>query len=145
MATATPKVEQSQNPEQPVEQEPVKQEQQTQSVYRLGDVVTLSGRIVTMNEVSTAGGKLKATFTIENTSNENTTASSIMEWTAKNNDGEKLSQDIFDCGSSSLDGTIVAHDKLKGSICYDIIGSPPYKLYYSPDIFSSTAHVWQVD
>ncbi len=112
--------------------------------YKVGDVITLKDHTITMNSATTTSGVLDVNFTIENTSSEDMAPSSFFNFSAKNNEGEKLSEEIFDCGAS-IGGTLIPGDKTKGSICYDITGSAPYKIYYSPGLLSSDTYVWEVN
>ena len=113
------------------------------SVNKVGDVITLKDRIITMNSATIAGDVLEVNLTIENTSSENMVPSSIFDFRAKNKEGEKLSENIFDCGPS-IGGTLISGDKVKGSICYKISGSSPFRIYYSPSLLSSDTYIWEV-
>lgn len=113
-------------------------------IYNEFDIVVLLDRTVMMNEATTAGGILRAVFTIENYSQKTINVSSLLEWSARNSDGEKLEINLFGCNGSSLDGSILPNDKLKGEICYTISGSPPFRIYYDHDFISSHILVWQV-
>ena len=88
---------------------------QTQNI---GDVVRTGTQYITLNSAQITGNLLrKANFTIENKGTDSLAVSSIMSFEAKSSDGTKLDQDIMDCPSGSLDGTVLAGDKLKGNIC----------------------------
>jgi hypothetical protein len=123
--------------------EPTAEPTQTQTIkreiYEIGDIVELEDQIVVLNKVTKLSNNgLMANFTILNTSNEPISISSLLSFSAKNTDGEQLEQEIFDCGSSSLDGTIVVGDRLTGDICWS--GGIPeegMKLYYSAELFGS--------
>lgn len=113
-------------------------------IYGKFDIVVLLDRSITLNEATASGGVLKAVFTIENYSQKTINVSSLLEWSARNSDGENLEINLFDCNGPSLDGAILPNDKLKGEICYTISGSPPFRIYYNHDFISSHILVWQV-
>lgn len=112
--------------------------------YNIGDVVQIRDQTIVMNSAAVEGGILRANFTIENKGNTSTTISSLLSFEAKDSDGSKLEQEIFDCGSSSLDGDILPGDKLKGDICWKATTAAPFKIYYQANVFSSGAIVWIV-
>lgn len=128
--------------EQEQEQEP--NDSTPPEIYGKFDIVVLLDRSITLNEATASGGVLKAVFTIENYSQKTINVSSLLEWSARNSDGENLEINLFDCNGPSLDGAILPNDKLKGEICYTISGSPPFRIYYNHDFISSHILVWQV-
>lgn len=115
-----------------------------QQTFSIGDVVAVKDHKITLNSATYSGGILKANFTIENTGTEDVSVSSLMEFTAKLDDGTKLENSIFDCGSS-LDGKVLPNDKLKGDICWELKTLGKVKIYYESDMFSSGATVWVID
>jgi hypothetical protein len=68
----------------------------------------------------------------------------MMSFSAKSDDGTKLEQEIFDCGSS-LDGKILSGDKLRGDVCYKLPTPGLFKVYYENSLLSSGAVVWSLD
>ena len=112
--------------------------------YAVGDVIEVKGQTIVLNEYSIDGtGRLKANFTVENKGSEDFTMSGMMQFTAKNDDGEKLELDIFDC-DPDLGGTVLPGDKLKGNLCWDGMTTDKGRIYYEASMFGSGAIVWDV-
>jgi hypothetical protein len=111
--------------------------------HKIGEVVELSDQRITLNSATISNKILKANFTIENTSTKDIDVSSMLSFEAKNGDGEKLDNNIFDCGTS-LDGKIIAGDKLKGDICWNTGGRNDVKLYYQSNLFEGGTVFWVV-
>jgi hypothetical protein len=112
--------------------------------FKVGDVVQTGSQTITMNSAKITGTALQANFTIENKGTDNLAVSSIIDFNAKGSDGTKLDQDIMNCPSGSLDGTIVPNDKLKGNICWSGVATDTVKIYYTPDFLSDTVIIWEV-
>lgn len=112
-------------------------------VYKVGDVIAVKDQTIVLNSAEIKNSRLVANFTIENKGTGDIAVSSILSFSAKADDGAKLDQDIFDCGSS-LDGTIIAGDKLKGNICWKGLTTDKAKIYYEANIFSTGAIVWEI-
>lgn len=110
---------------------------------KIGDVVQVQGQTITLNSAQVSAGVLTANFTIANTGNASINVSSLLSFTAKDSDGTKLAPD-FGCGTSSLDGTIMPGDKLRGDICWNTTSASPFRIYYEANIFGSGAVVWQI-
>lgn len=115
----------------------------TVAVYGVGDVIAVSGHTIALTDIGFTGDVIKANFLIENTSAEEINVSSMMAFSARDSEGTKLDQEIFDCGSS-LDGKILAGDKLKGDICWNGATGDTFKIYYEASLFGSGAVVWEV-
>jgi hypothetical protein len=113
-------------------------------VFRVGDVVQANNHTIVLNRAGVQGGALKANFTIENTGSDDLAVSSLLSFSAKDSEGSKLEQDIFDCGSSSLDGKVLPGDKLKGDICWKTSAAGVFRIYYEPSLLGSGAVVWEV-
>ncbi len=111
-------------------------------IYKAGDIITTGQTNITLNTAEYRGNVLYANFTIENISNEEVSISSLLLFEAKSDDGTKLEQEIFDC-ETSLDGSILPGDKLKGSICWSNATTNTAKIYFSP-LFSGQTIVWEV-
>ena len=116
----------------------------TLQTYGVGDVIQVQEHTIVMNSAEISGGQLKANFTIENNGAEEITVSSLLSFEAKDDEGTKLDQEIFDCGSS-LDGSVLAGDKLKGDICWSGATTSSCKIYYEAELFGSGAVVWRVE
>lgn len=114
------------------------------TTYKVGDVVEVQTHRITLNSAKILNNILKANFTIENNGTEDLTVSSLMSFTAKADDGTKLEIEIFDCDGSSLDGTVLPSDKLKGNICWKTGGAKTANIYYEDSLFGSGAIVWSI-
>jgi cytoskeletal protein RodZ len=116
----------------------------TLQTNQTGEAIQAGTQYVTMNNAQIANGRLQANFTIENKGTENIDVSSMMSFSAKDNEGTTLKLDIFNCPSGSLDGTVIPNDKLKGSICWTGLTTDSAKIYFIPDFLSGTVIVWEV-
>lgn len=77
-------------------------------------------------------------LTVENIGSETLSISSLMSFDLKDNNGEKGSLSfMLDAVKSSLDGDIMAGDKLKGQIAFDVKDSNVYYFYYSDSLVDS--------
>jgi hypothetical protein len=111
-----------------------------QQMFKAGDIVDAGDHKITLNSLTLENGVLKANFTIENDGTEDVNVSSLASFAARNHDGTPLSLNIFECGSS-LDGTVIPGDKLKGDICWEgaVAGA---RVYYAGSLFSSDTVIW---
>lgn len=116
----------------------------TLQTYGVGDVIQVGDHTIVLNSAGISGDTLKANFTIENKGAEDITVSSMLSFEAKDSEGTKLDQEIFDCGSA-LDGSVLAGDKLKGDICWSGATTPSCRIYYKAELFGSGAVVWEVE
>jgi len=112
-------------------------------VFGIGDVIQVKSHTIVLNSAEFQGNILQANFTIENGGNEEINVSSLISFEAKDDEGTKLEQEIFDCGSS-LDGSVLPGDKLKGNICWSGAETDIVRIYYTSNLFSSGAVVWEV-
>lgn len=77
-------------------------------------------------------------LTVENIGSKTLSISSLMSFDLKDNNGEKGSLSfMLDAVKSSLDGDIMAGDKLKGQIAFDVKDSNVYYFYYSDSLVDS--------
>jgi hypothetical protein len=113
--------------------------------FGVGETVEVGDHIVTMNSLDVTGNKITANFTIENKGSTDLNISSILSFEARDANGSGLEQDIFDCGTSSMDGSILPGDKLTGSICWDGLTTDTGRIYYRAELFGSGAIVWAVN
>jgi len=127
------------------EQEPAPTATVGVETYAVGDVVKVQDHTIVLNEASIQNNMLQANFTVENTGTDELAVSSLMSFEAKLDDGTKLEQEIFDCPSSGLDGSVLSGDKLKGWICWSGATSTPVKIYYRPSMLGSGAIVWEIE
>jgi hypothetical protein len=112
------------------------------TTYQPGEIVDVGDHTIVLNEYSFKGNVAIASFTIENTSNDEMTVSTLLNFSARNADGERLSEEIFDC-SPSLGGTIYAGERMRGNICYKDAGDNT-RLYYEASLFSKGAIIWEL-
>jgi len=119
------------------------EEAPTKDVFEVGDLIEVKEHSIRLNSVEYQGDMLIANFSIENKGDSDLNVSSMMSFSAKKEDGTKLEQEIFDCGESGLDGTVLPGDKLRGSICWSG-GSPDdgVKIYYQANLVGEGAVVW---
>jgi hypothetical protein len=110
--------------------------------YNAGDVIQVKDHTIVLNSTEFAGNLLKANFTVENKGSEDLNLSSMLHFTAKDDEGSKLEQEIFEC-DPLLDGSTLPGDKTKGYVCWKTTGNAPYKVYYEASLFGSGAVVWQ--
>lgn len=110
--------------------------------FAISDVVEINNQTISLVEVTIVNGRLTATFLIENTGTSELNISSLLSFDAKDSNGASLEMDIFDC-SPGLDGTIVAGDKLRGSICW-VSAAFPITIYYDASLFGSGTVVWEL-
>jgi len=114
----------------------------TQAIYKAGDVIQFKDHTITLNNTIFRGGILQANFTIVNMGSADLNISSILSFSAKDNEGTKLEQELFNCGSA-LGGKVLPGDKLKGDICWKAT-ILPVKIYYEPELFGTGATVWEI-
>jgi Uri superfamily endonuclease len=103
----------------------------------------LEDHTIRLNSIEYQGTVLIANFTIENLGTSDLNVSSMLSFSAKKDDGTKLDQEIFDCGTSNLGGSVLPGDKLRGNICWS--GASPeddIKIYYEASLFGQGAVVW---
>jgi len=112
-------------------------------VYKVGDIIQMEDHTIVLNSAIFQGSTLKTNFSLKNTGAEEIAVSSLMSFEAKDSEGTKLEQDIFDCGSS-FDGTVLPGDKLKGNICWSGATTSTVKIYYTANLFGSGAVVWEI-
>lgn len=112
-------------------------------INNIGDVVQTGTQTITLNSAQITGGTVQANFTIENKGSESLVISSIISFEAKNSDGTQLNLEMS-CGSGSMNGTVLAGDKLKGDICWSGAITDSAKIYYTPELFGGTVIVWEV-
>jgi uncharacterized Zn finger protein len=137
-----------QSSEEPSAEQTTTEEEQSSSspkleTYQVGDIVEIKDHTIRLNSVKYQGNVLAANFTIVNLGASDLSISSMLSFSAKKSDGTKLDQEIFDCGTSGLDGKILPGDKLTGDICWS--GTSPEngnRLYYEASLFGSGAVVW---
>ena len=112
--------------------------------YKAGDIIKTGNYNITLNSAEIQGSKLIANFTVDNTAGtKEVSVSSLLSFSAKDTEGNKLSTSF--CDGGSLDGSVLVGDKLKGNICWDgVLSGAKLKIYFEPALFSSGAIVWEV-
>jgi hypothetical protein len=113
-------------------------------VYKVGDVVQVQDHTIVLNEAKIEGDVLKANFTIENKGSKDLAVSSLISFSARDSEGNKLQVKIIDCGTSQLDDKVLPGDKLKGDICWEGATTDSVKIYYEASLLGSSAVVWEV-
>lgn len=116
----------------------------TVHIYKLGEVIEVKGHTITLTDAQVSGGVLSATFSVENKGAEDLVLSSLLSFTAKDEEGAKLEQEIFEC-KPMLDGTVLPGDRSKGKVCWKAVGPGPFRIYYQAELFGSGAVVWEVE
>lgn len=143
-ATDTPTENETEQPsEDAVEETASEATKPVFQVFEVGDLIEVEDHTIRLNSVSYNDSLVMANFTIENQGDSDLNVSSLISYSAKNEDGTLLEQEYFDCGTSSLDGTVLPGDKLRGDVCWT--GASPdagIKLYYEADLFGQGAVVW---
>lgn len=99
------------------------------------DTQTGGGLTVTLLEAEISNGILTATFRVDNVSNKDKTLSSMFDWSGKDAEGEKLEQQWLD---STLDGTLIPGDFMKGKVVFKGVQSTPVHLQFNPDLFGGS-------
>lgn len=111
--------------------------------FQVGDLVQVQDHTIRLNELTYDAGIMTADFSIENTGASEINISSILLFTARKGDGTSLEQEIFDCGSSGLEGKVLGGDRLRGEICWS--GATPedgIRIFYEADWLGEGAVVW---
>ena len=149
--TAMPVVQEAEPTEVPAaipvvqEAEPIEQEKEPKpsiEIHQVGDLIEVDEHTIRLNSVEYQETVLIANFTIENQGSSDLNVSRMLSFSARKSDGTKLEQEIFDCGTSSLDGKVLGGDRLRGSICWSGIGPDDgTKIYYEAELFGSGAVV----
>jgi len=112
--------------------------------YKVGDVVKIGDYTFSVNsfEDNASGGNdylkpkegnkfVKINLTIENNGKEKTTVSTMLQMYLKDSEGTRFRQ-TFLMGQKPLDGEILAGDKTKGDIAYELPkNSTGLKFYYN--------------
>ncbi len=125
--------------EEPAQEEP----QPAFEIFEVGDLIEVKDHTIQLTSVEYQGTVLVANFIIENYGDSDINISSLLSFSAKKEDGTKLEAEIFDCGTSSLDGSVLPGDRLRGDICWS--GASPedgIKIYYEASLFGEGAVVW---
>jgi hypothetical protein len=113
-------------------------------VFKVGDLIEGKDHTIRLNSIDYQGTVLVANFSVENIGDSDVDMSSMLSFSAKRNDGTKLEQEYFDCGTSQLDGKVLPGDRLRGSVCWSGAKEDEgIKIYYEADLFGEGADVWE--
>ena len=112
--------------------------------YNVGDIVKTSDQTITLNNFEFQGNRLIANFTIENQGTSDAAISTLLDFTARDQDGSEMEIDIFDC-TPDLGGSILPGDKIKGNVCFSgTQNATKVRIYYEAELFGSGAVVWEI-
>jgi len=112
--------------------------------YKIGDIVKVGDYTFTLNNFTDnvasgnqfiapkAGNRfIKVNLTIENNSKEKTTISSLLQMYLKDGEGTKYQQ-TFLPSQKQVDGELLAGDKIKGDLVYEVPKTASdFKFYYN--------------
>ena len=115
------------------------------TTYNVGDVIKVSNLTITLNSAQIVGGLVQVNFTIENLGTEIVNVGPLVNFEAKDASGTKLELEIFDCPSGNMQSKIPAGDLLKGNICWKGLTTSTVRIYYTPNVFSGTIIVWDLE
>ena len=115
------------------------------SSFNIGDVIKISNQTITLNSAQIVGGLVQANFTIENLGTNVINVAPLANFEAKDASGTKLELEIFDCPSGNMQSKIPAGDLLKGNICWKGLTTSTVRIYYTPNVFSETIIVWELE
>lgn len=121
---------------------------------KVGETVVFDGVEITLNELRLeAGGEydtpdegkfVVANITVENTTGEEITVSSMLNFELKDDEGYSYSTTFLLEGvKAQLDGSVEAGGKLRGEIPFDVPEAERYELHYA-DPFKSGKAIWEV-
>ncbi|MBN2047340.1 MAG: zinc ribbon domain-containing protein, partial [Anaerolineaceae bacterium] len=97
----------------------LRREELSANFIAVGETAKLSDHTIVLNGIERNGNLLTADFTIENTSSELLSVSSLMSFDAKAAYGSKFSQDLFNC-EGSMDGEVQPGQTLRGKVCWKV-------------------------
>lgn len=109
-----------------------------------GQTITVRSHTVVLNSITPQNGYTEANFTVENLGNSDLEITPLLQFWAKNPQGEILQKELFYC-SSSLNGTVFPGTILTGNVCWQSADSrQPFRIYYQNGLGSQTIIVWEV-
>lgn len=113
--------------------------------FHVGDIIKVEDHTIILNSTEFSGNMFIANFTVENFGSEELTVSSFLRFTARDGEGTRLDQAIFDC-PTALDGTVHPGDKIRGDLCFKVKPETELvKLYYEASLFSEGAVIWEAN
>jgi len=128
---------------------------QQPETFEIGDVVKAGKVRVTLHQVRTWKGDdwnkpsdghiyLIPEATIENISEEAYHTSTLLQWSAVDQDGVKYSIALVTNLKGSLDGEIGPGRKIRGEIAFEVERGKKYEIIFQPEAFASGQVIWQV-
>ena len=103
----------------------------TEAPGKIGDTSFSNGLEFTLNSGTIKDGVVHVNFTIINKDPKAIDISTLIEFSAKAEDGTKLKQQLLNCGPQ-VDGKLLPGDKVRGDICWSGLTSPTVMIYYMP-------------
>lgn len=138
-----------QNQEQENDDE-AKKKKETEKL-KIGDTVNFDGLKITLNSVTADSGSefekpeedrfLIVDMTVENTTEEPQTVSSLMNVSLRDDDDYEYTTALYTGVKAQLDGEVAPGDKLRGQIAFDVPKSKNYSLIFG-DPFTSGQAIW---
>ena len=114
-----------------------------QESFKLGDIIQFSRGRITLNSFVFNNGEVQINFTWENTTKNDFTVSSLIDFSAKDQNGNSLDQDIAKC-PSLLDGKLLSGHILRGNICFRLKTDGPITLYFKNNLFEPGSIAWNL-
>ncbi len=130
-------------------------EVQQPETFEIGEAVKAGKVHVTLHQVRTWEGDewnkpeeghvhLIPEATIENISEEAYHASTLMQWSAVDQDGVKYNIALVTDLKGSLDGEIGPGRKIRGEIAFEVERGKEYEIIFEPETFGSGQVIWNV-
>lgn len=113
-------------------------------LHKIGEVVVLADRKITLNSANITNNILKANFTVKNTENTTFYITAYMSFQAKRSDNSALDPVASNCGTN-LDGAVQVGSKLVGDSCWQTGGAKGIKLFYYRSLADTNPIVWSFD
>ena len=111
------------------------------TIYAPGDTVQVESHTIVLNEARFEGDVLHADFTIQNQGSDELNVSSLLNFSARAEDGRKLAVTLS-CGPM-VDGKVLTGDRIRGEVCWKD-ATAPVKIYYRANLIGEGAVVWEV-
>ena len=124
--------------------------------FKIGDVVTSGDWEVKVNSVKTSkGGEfdtlksgnifLEISVSEKNIASEKKTASSLLSWKMRDEDGQEYSITFVSDAPTSPDGDVNAGSSIKGTLVYEVPKSlKKFRLEFTPDLLSNELVTWEL-
>ena len=124
--------------------------------FKVGDVVKAGDWEVKVNSVKTSkGGEfdtlksgnifLEISVSEKNVSSEKKTASSLLSWKMRDEDGQEYTLTFISDAPTSPDGDVNAGSSIKGTLVYEVPKSlKKFRLEFTPDLLSDQLVTWEL-